>query len=909
MKAKSGHLRHLLSRAGFKTRPRDVWLVVGETRRVQGWKLHISSVPVEAKRLLEVVLPVLLEAGAPFKLVRDLDALVELNGGGLGQSQVGKFMTIYPESDVDSRAIAARLIETTRGFHGPIIPSDIRLGDVVYARHGGFAPIVTQDRLGHTQLLIYGEDGQLRRDAYALPFQNDGLAHSPFLSMAAPSTRQRRLTDEGPASGARLVGPGYRIVDAIEVNTTGSVLLALDLRQPENLGLRVLKEGRPFCHADRAGRDIRTRLRHEADILSLIAHLKVAPECYGYFEDRGIGYLALDHIEGESVERFAYAKLGDRPWVSLEVSRRSELLRAAKSIVDTVAKLHGAGVVHRDLASANILIQEDGTARLIDFGLAYILGSTDRPFLTGTPGFMSPAQAAQKAPSFADDVYSVGCLMILLLTSLDPRRVLFAGHEKLADRMAILMGARIGPLVELVVRCTDSRNSERPSLAEIAGVLDRALSNLRAEEKKAALQSTKTSRPTAHGSVDELRTVLINAAASLFDATAVTRHDGIWLSLRQGDHEANHSAGFEICRDAYRGVAGPLYVLARLTREGFPVGQDHKARLKRAVHNLVKDNPSTKTRLPGLYFGRAGEAVALAELQLSGLNADTPALRTKILARTSAEFDWPDMTHGAAGQGLAALQLMDLQRDRRFEAIARAAADYLCQNQSTDGGWILPGSISGLSGQSLTGFAHGSAGILYFLVEYVATTGSGLAARALERGIECLMRQAVPAVGADEWPYSDKNPTRWRWWCHGSPGIALTFLRLYERSKDERHADAACRALSQQSAQVRAGNLGQCHGLAGLGEVYLEAARVLDDEAFRRRAWDIARTILALGRRDSDGRLSWLVEGAHAVTADLMVGTSGLFHFLLRLACPAAPMGPPLLSGPVRVTAPVTAAG
>jgi lantibiotic modifying enzyme len=357
---------------------------------------------------------------------------------------------------------------------------------------------------------------------------------------------------------------------------------------------------------------------------------------------------------------------------------------------------------------------------------------------------------------------------------------------------------------------------------------------------------------------------------------------------------------FESCRDAYRGIAGPLYVLSRLARCGVRVGPDHQPALLRAIDRLSVMPLSGSVRLPGLYFGTAGEAVVLTELLLAGLIADNTENRERILGLISPDFDWPDLTHGAAGQGLAALHLAAVLEDPRFQPTADAAATYLCRAQSADGGWVLPPGVDGLSGQSLTGFAHGVAGILYFLAEYAAGTGNSEAYGAVERAVDYLVRRAVvnAETQADEWPYSDVDSSHWRWWCHGSPGIALALLRLFERFRDNRHADAARRALRQQPVGIRAGNLGQCHGLAGLGEVYLEAARVLKDDGYRRCAWEIAGTILALARKDAAGRFSWLVEGPDAVTADLMVGTSGIFHFMLRLAGRAELLGPPLLANP-----------
>jgi hypothetical protein len=96
---------------------------------------------------------------------------------------------------------------------------------------------------------------------------------------------------------------------------------------------------------------------------------------------------------------------------------------------------------------------------------------------------------------------------------------------------------------------------------------------------------------------------------------------------------------------------------------------------------------------------------------------------------------------------------------------------------------------------------------------------------------------------------------------------------------------------------IRCPNLSQCHGLSGLGEIYLEAGRVLGDRQWTERAEVIAKILCRLGRETDRGSVSWLVENADVATADLMVGSSGVIHFFLRKAVSAEVLGFPLLLG------------
>ena len=192
-----------------------------------------------------------------------------------------------------------------------------------------------------------------------------------------------------------------------------------------------------------------------------------------------------------------------------------------------------------------------------------------------------------------------------------------------------------------------------------------------------------------------------------------------------------------------------------------------------------------------------------------------------------------------------------------------------------------------MSGKTLTGFAHGVAGIVYFLCEYARRFKDAEAARSWQKGANWLLREArkTNIHSLLEWSYStDEENYGWKWWCHGSPGIALTFLRLFENTKKTKYAIIADRCLRVHPFEFRYSNLSQCHGLSGLGEIYLEAYRVLKHKKWYDRAKRIADLLISLSREQNKHSLTWLVEGENFPTADLMIGSGGIIHFLLKFA-------------------------
>ena len=857
---------------GLRPRRENPWLLVGKPTRVAGWKLHVSATATGVERLFEQVLPCLVDHRAHFKMAADRDAIVKLSDGLFGESQIGKVITVYPRSDAEAVLLARELIVHTRGIAGPVVATDLHLGEAVYARYGSVRPRIVRDRFGKATELIPDGSGNWIPDLRPVPFKCPPGIASPFSAVVAARQAARRDARE-PDSRELLIGR-YFVTDVLRPKLSGSVLRAIDLHNAAAPTVCVLKQARAHCSADALGRDYRVRLRHEGAVLARLRGLKGVAPAGEYFEDEGTGYLPLAYVPGQTLAELVYRQVTGRSWRRIRAPVRRCLLRHAQQLVYVLSSAHARGVIHRDVSPRNVWIGDDDQVYLLDWESAHIVGSRMPAFRRGTAGF-SDLSREPRRPARRDDWQACGRVLTFMLTGLDPAAVIHGRARALARRLAELTELSSTGLIELLAQALADEPTGELDAAMLLRTLGDAVDDRTAEaQHRTAPLFTMAEHESVLAQGLELLTVRFRVRLDRLQ-TVRTAHDAAAL-------------------DAHSGIAGLLYMLAAAHRAR--VAELDSTLAARAASLLMPAVAATAD-LPGLVHGRAGRALAVAAaVQAECISADD-ALRTKFLEVLPGRLDWPDLTHGAAGQGLASLACAQRLRMGEMAPGAAACASYLLRTQSPEGAWTLPEGVAEMSGERQTGFAHGTAGIMAFLGCYAARSGDAAADAAWRRAEAWLISRARRGRGAGwQWPQSDSRSAPSQWWCHGAPGIALGGLCVAQARGTASVAQEYLRgALEATPAKLRSDSLGQCHGLAGIGEIYLEAHRVLCEECWRERAADLCNVLVALFRKRSR---HWhpLRDEPAAHSEGLMLGTAGILHFLLRHRHPTVVTSAPLLA-------------
>src|SRR5262249_53941015 len=330
----------------------------------QGWKLHVSATPLSAPEVLDRALPILLATGVRFKAINSRRRLIGLNTGAFGQTQVGKFITVYPPDEATAVEVAVALDRATAGLPGPRVPTDrpLRRASLVHYRYGAFRTLQDGDARGPYDLLDVG--GRLTidlRDQMYLP--PDGRP-DPFAAAGAITAVEPR---SGPLAGRFLVH------DLLQRTWRGGVYRAIDLGvQPACLCL--LKEFWRDVGTDPYGRDVAAWAENEATLLARLDGDALAPRLYGHLVQDGNHYLSIEYVEGESLALRVPLSAEAAPPMSAP-----ELMAIALSTAEPVALLHQRGIVHRDIKPGNFIVTPAGGYRLIDFGVAYALRQTPSP--------------------------------------------------------------------------------------------------------------------------------------------------------------------------------------------------------------------------------------------------------------------------------------------------------------------------------------------------------------------------------------------------------------------------------------------------------------------------------------------------------------------------------------------------
>ena len=227
---------------------------------------------------------------------------------------------------------------------------------------------------------------------------------------APPSTESVALppsTAEGTAPAPVQV-LGYEILGELGRGAMGVVYRARQVKAGRLVALKMILAG---VHA---GRDELARFRSEAEAIARLQHPHIV-QVHEVGEQDGLPFFSLELCPGGSLEK----KLSGTPLPTQEAAALVEVLARAMQAA------HQKGILHRDLKPANVLLAEDGTLKITDFGLAKKIdeaGQTASGAVMGTPSYMAPEQAGGKSKDIGpwSDVWALGAILYECLTGRPP---------------------------------------------------------------------------------------------------------------------------------------------------------------------------------------------------------------------------------------------------------------------------------------------------------------------------------------------------------------------------------------------------------------------------------------------------------------------------------------------------------
>ncbi len=234
----------------------------------------------------------------------------------------------------------------------------------------------------------------------------EGFDDSHTRTLHSPMKRLKR---------GRIFGERYEVIEELGEGGMGIVYKVFDRKIEEKVALKVL--------APEIAGDEKTieRFRNELKLARKVSHRNVC-RMYDLSEEEKTPFITMEFVPGENLKSLI-RRVGHLS--------KAKAISIAKQICEGLAEAHRLGVVHRDLKPQNIMVDSEGNARIMDFGIARSIRTksiTETGMIIGTPEYLSPEQVEGIGVDHQSDLYSLGVIMFEMITG----RVPFKGETPLS---------------------------------------------------------------------------------------------------------------------------------------------------------------------------------------------------------------------------------------------------------------------------------------------------------------------------------------------------------------------------------------------------------------------------------------------------------------------------------------------
>jgi len=195
----------------------------------------------------------------------------------------------------------------------------------------------------------------------------------------------------------------YQIIEELGKGGMGKVYKVHDMKIKEKVALKLIR------HEIASDKKTLERFSNELKFARKIRHKNIC-QMFDLSEDKGSHFITMEFVEGQDLRKLI------RQSGQLAIGT---LINISKQVCDGLVEAHESGVVHRDLKPSNIMIDADGNARIMDFGIARSIrgkGITGQGVMIGTPEYMSPEQVEAKEVDQRSDIYSLGIILYEMTT-------------------------------------------------------------------------------------------------------------------------------------------------------------------------------------------------------------------------------------------------------------------------------------------------------------------------------------------------------------------------------------------------------------------------------------------------------------------------------------------------------------